>query len=38
MQGNMIYREKLGGWDVIAALLGLGVMVGIEFLQPDRWP
>jgi len=35
MSRGAIYRQRLGGWDVIAALLGLGATLALEWAQPD---
>ncbi len=29
--------RHLSGWDVVAALLGMALMIGIVRLQPDSW-
>jgi hypothetical protein len=37
MATRTIYGQRLGGWDVIAALLGLGVTLALQWAQPDSW-
>jgi hypothetical protein len=38
MQGQTIHGSRLGGWDVIAGLVGLGTALALQWLQPDGWP
>lgn len=37
MSGRTIYGQKLAGWDVLAALFGLGVTLGFQYVQTASW-